>query len=153
MVLGTVVTYIVSPSGNAVLLFVGVAIAFTAVCTAAVMHRFKEQQQNVARKVQLQEDTESGVSWTNRSNSVARPEPSMTRKLLVCIIGGILLGLWNPLVTLAEKDPHGLTPFGEFVFYTAAVFLSSLVLVPLVIVFPLEGGRGDSVGEVFSKWP
>merc|ERR1711948_5825 len=79
----------------------------------------------------------------------------MLRKLIVCIVSGILLSLWNPFATLAEKDDHGvgLTPFGEFVAFAFAIALTSLVLVPAVIVFPLEGGRGESVRVVFSEYP
>merc|ERR1712232_1130980 len=80
----------------------------------------------------------------------------MSRKLLICILGGILMGLWNPLVTLAEQDDddgrHGLSPYGEFVWYTLAIVLSSLVMMPIIIMFPLEGGSGRSPGEVFGKY-
>lgn len=166
MVLGTVLTYIISPGdSNAALLFLGVFVAFVAVCTAALMHSLKEKQQTaklmedlVSQEQQRQEQLENadgGVASSKKSTQGSAGGPSMLRKLLVCIIGGILMSLWNPLVTLAEKDDngHGLTPFGEFVFYTLAVALSSLVLVPAVIVFPLEGGHGDSVAAVFSEYP
>eukprot|EP00933_Yihiella_yeosuensis_P007513 TRINITY_DN112589_c0_g1_i1.p1 TRINITY_DN112589_c0_g1~~TRINITY_DN112589_c0_g1_i1.p1 ORF type:complete len:252 (-),score=58.20 TRINITY_DN112589_c0_g1_i1:125-805(-) len=86
-----------------------------------------------------------------QARSVPKAEASMFRKLSVCVLGGILMGLWNPLVALAEK---GLSPFGEFLFFTLAILLSSIVYLPLIVCFPLEGGQGGDVREVLAgyKW-
>eukprot|EP00450_Noctiluca_scintillans_P032727 CAMPEP_0194550054 /NCGR_PEP_ID=MMETSP0253-20130528/95518_1 /TAXON_ID=2966 /ORGANISM="Noctiluca scintillans" /LENGTH=516 /DNA_ID=CAMNT_0039397489 /DNA_START=86 /DNA_END=1637 /DNA_ORIENTATION=- len=151
MVLGTVLSYVLKPSGNPLLLFIGVFVAFCAVCAAAVMHYFKEQQQSAARKVSLADNQSREEPLFGHGEPSSLSEPSMTRKLVVCIAGGILMSLWNPLVVLATNDP-GLSPYGEFVFYSAAVTVTSLFLVPLIIAFPLEGGQGDSPGAVLSKW-
>lgn len=147
MVLGTLLTYAISPSdtGKPVFLFMGVLLAFCAVCSAAFMHRLKEQQQRKARSPLMQVEALEAASDQDSA------EPPMGRKLLVCVLGGILMSLWNPLVTLAERDP-GLSPFGEFVLYTLATLLSSFVLCPLVIKFPLEGGPGQIVGAVLSQY-
>lgn len=149
MVLGTLLTYSVDHKGDPALLFSGVFVAFTAVCLAAFMHRLKEGQQQKAREIatELMEgggDVEVG--------SGPETEASMTRKLLICIAGGVLMSCWNYFTTLAESDP-GLTPFGEFFFYTLAVFLSSLLVVPLMILYPVEGTRGEAVGLVLAQYP
>lgn len=142
LVLGTVLTYVIKPSGDAALLFLGVFVAFCAVCAAAFMYRLKEQQQRDAR--------EKGAQAESYPVS-AKGEPTMTRKVAVCILGGVLMGCWNPIVALAGEDP-GLSPYASFVLFTAAIALSGMVLLPLVIAFPLEGGPGDSVREVLGKW-
>eukprot|EP00928_Gymnodinium_smaydae_P031457 TRINITY_DN23077_c0_g1_i2.p1 TRINITY_DN23077_c0_g1~~TRINITY_DN23077_c0_g1_i2.p1 ORF type:complete len:375 (-),score=38.18 TRINITY_DN23077_c0_g1_i2:409-1485(-) len=143
MVLGTVLTYIVSPSGNPLLLFFGVLVAFSAVCVAAVMHREKDKQQGNGSR-QGSADS-SLVSGSTRSTG-----PTMIRKLCVCIVGGVLMGMWSPLTASAEKEP-GLTPYGEFFFFTLAVVLSSMLLVPAMVVCPIEGGSGDSVGMLWEE--
>jgi glucose uptake protein len=158
MVLGTVLTYVINPSGNATLLFSGVAVAFCAVCLAAVMHWLKEEQQKQRTSSLMVDSTEAAqeactdTETISSGSAVSAQGPTMQRKLLVCILGGILMSCWNPLVALAEEAP-GLSPFGEFVFFTAAVQLTSLILVPLIIAFPIEGGKGMTLGEVLSEYP
>jgi len=145
MVLGTVLTYVIQPSGNATLLFFGVALAFCAVCAAALMHRLKEQQQR-----QVGEESSQGARDVSLVGAVHKP--SMTRKLVVCIVGGMLMSIFNPLVALAEKDP-GLSSYTCFAVFTFAALLSSLVLIPIVIRFPLEGGAGNAVATVLAQYP
>jgi hypothetical protein len=96
----------------------------------------------VAAKEPLTADAEAGET--------TKEDATMTRKLVICIGGGILMGLWNPLVALAEKD--GLSPYGEFVVFTLAIVLSSFVLIPLIIAVPLEGFKGQAVGPVLAAW-
>lgn len=143
MVLGTTLTFLLDPKSTSspALLFTGLAIAFAAVVTAAVMHSIKDKE--MAAKEPLTADAEAGET--------TKEDATMTRKLIICIGGGILMGCWNPLVTLAEKD-DGLSPYGEFVFYCLAVVLSSFVLIPLVIAVPMEGFKGQAVGPVLATW-
>lgn len=141
LVLGTAVTYAVKPSGNAVLLFSGVGVAFLAVCLGAVVHALKEQQQR----------QQGNVNFASEPLAPTEEGPSTARKVVVCIVGGILMGLWNPLVTLAEKD-GGLSPYGEFVFYTLATLLSSSVFVPLVLVCPIDGGKPVAIRDALAEY-
>lgn len=143
MVLGTILTYALDPTStnNPTLLFTGLAIAFVAVVTAAFMHSVKDKE--MAAKEPLTADVEGGEA--------TKEDATMTRKLVICIGGGILMGLWNPLVALAERD-DGLSPYGEFVIFSFAIALSSFVLIPLIIAVPLEGFKGQAVGPVFAAW-
>jgi glucose uptake protein len=148
MVLGTTLTYLEDPTKTTspALLFFGLAIAFAAVVTAAVMHSIKDKER--AAKEPLTADAEGGET--------AKEDATMMRKLVICIGGGILMGCWNPLVVLAEDNCNGqcagLSPYGEFVFYCLAVVLSSFVLIPLVIAVPMEGFKGQAVGPVLATW-
>lgn len=141
MVLGTLLTYALDPSEtkDPVLLFVGLSIAFLAVVVAAVMHSIKDKEK--AANEPLTADVEG--------RDISNPEPSMLRKLVICIIGGIVMGCWNPMVALSEKD--GLSPYGEFFFFSLAILLSSLVLMPLIIAYPLEGHGGKPVFSVLAQ--
>merc|ERR1719159_1787716 len=46
----------------------------------------------------------------------------------------------------------GVTPYTGFIFYTLAVVISNLVLIPAIIICPLEGGQGRAVKEVLSGY-
>jgi len=104
------------------------------------MHYIKDKE--MAAKEPLTADVEGGAT--------PKEDATMTRKLVICIGGGILMGCWNPLVALAEKD--GLSPYGEFVVYTLAVVLSSFVFIPMIIAVPMEGFKGQAVGPVLATW-
>lgn len=141
---GTILNYIISPGGNAALLFTGAAVAFLAVCATAYLNAVKDQQLAVNNKV---DDVEAKLTDSY--------EPSMARKLLVCIVGGLIMSCWSPFVTLATKtdgDNLGLTPFTEFIFFTLAVLVTNFALVPMIISCPIEGGAGKPVMEVLSGY-
>jgi len=152
LVLGTVVTYAIQEDkadSNAVLLFVGVFVAFAAVCAAAAVHRCKEQQLQSHRSTSADADE---VLFEQVPGESSSGEPSLARKLVVCIVGGILMGLWNPLVALAEAGDHGVSPYSNLIFYTLAVFLSSLAIAPLIIMYPIEGGKGSEVSSALYEY-
>ncbi|CAK0886345.1 unnamed protein product [Prorocentrum cordatum] len=122
LVLGTLVTYAVQPRGDFGLLLLGVVVAFAAVCMA---------------------------SWVQRLKAAAAPGggPSLRRKLAVCLTGGVLMGLWNPLATVAEAEPGGFLTL-----FTFAVLISSSVLVPLLLERPLEGGAGTPLAVALQEY-
>jgi len=123
-------------------LFSGLGIAFLAVVTAAVMHSIKDKEKEVDEP--LTADAEGGET--------TKKDASMARKLTICLVGGVFMGCWNPLVALAEDNGSGLSPYGEFVIYTFAVVISSAVLIPLIIAFPMEGFKGEAVGAVLGLY-
>jgi len=161
LVLGTLVTYVVKPSGSLPLLLAGVFIAFCAVCLASFVHKMKEEQLEAKKTAAGSVSPGTGnelpggeaglMAAEGGARDVKNAEPSFARKVLVCVIGGILMGLWNPLVTLAEEEP-GLSAYGELTIYTFATVLSSLFLVPLILTWPLEGGASTPVGGVLSEY-
>eukprot|EP00746_Dinoflagellata_sp_MGD_P147663 gnl/MRDRNA2_/MRDRNA2_79988_c0_seq1.p1 gnl/MRDRNA2_/MRDRNA2_79988_c0~~gnl/MRDRNA2_/MRDRNA2_79988_c0_seq1.p1 ORF type:complete len:402 (-),score=45.67 gnl/MRDRNA2_/MRDRNA2_79988_c0_seq1:266-1378(-) len=156
LVLGTLVTYAVQPSGNFVFLLLGVAVAFAAVCLAAYVQKIKDEQMS-ARGVskELESGITGGFSVRGQELMPTAPEvssdPSMTRKVLVCVVGGVLMGLWNPLVALAEKSP-GLSAYGELSVYTGMMFCSSLVLLPALLRCPIDGSTPMGVWLVLSEY-
>lgn len=162
LVLGTLITYAVSPSGSLPLLLCGVFIAFTAVCLASFVHKMKEDQLEAKKASTGGSRPATGnelpggeaglMAAEGGARDVQNAEPSFTRKVLVCVIGGILMGAWNPLVTLAEEEPDGLSAYGELTIYTFTMVLSSFILVPLILTWPLEGGASTPVGGVLSEY-
>jgi len=145
LVLGTLLSYVVQPSGSFGLLLLGVLLAFAAVCKAAFAQRLRDRQ----RAAEEGKGPRSGsgaaeaglVAEEGCPREVAPAGPSFARKVTVCVVGGVLMGLWNPLTALSEKD-DGISPYAETVFFTLASFLSSMALLPALLIWPLEGGAG-----------
>src|SRR5438445_2095385 len=90
MVVGVVSSYMLQPRGNAALLAAGVACAVSAVLLDGQAYRH-----------------------------LPRAARSASRKsILVCVVSGILMGLWAPFVTHAMTQGNALGPFCNCVFFT-----------------------------------
>merc|ERR1712039_10589 len=83
------------------------------------------------------------------------PKPSMLRKVVVCAIGGLFLGISNIGVTGATSDTFlvcNMSPYANQAFFSLGVFLMSCVMVPLVVAYPIEGGAGASLAARLSGY-
>jgi glucose uptake protein len=153
LVLGTLLTYAIQPAGNFGLLLLGVSIAFIAVCVASLVQMVKDKQ--LAKG-----GSNSGDARLVAAAEAGTPQrdvnagPSMARKLATCIVGGVLMSCWNPLVSLAlgdDKNP-GLSSYGELTLFTLAVVLSSMILLPIILTYPIEGGESTEVSRVIGEY-
>ena len=96
LVVGVVLNYILQPKGSALLLMSGVASALIAVIL-------------------------DGKAYA----SLARMGKSSSRKSIVlCVVSGVLMGLWSPFMTYAMTRGHSLTPYSAATFLTLGALLS-----------------------------
>ncbi len=99
LVVGVVSSYVLQPKGNAGLLAAGVACAIVAVIL-------------------------DGKAY----GSLPRAASAISRKsIIVCIVSGILMGLWAPFVTHAMTQGNILSPYSISVFFTLGALLSCFV--------------------------
>jgi glucose uptake protein len=96
LVVGVVLSYALQPKGNAVLLALGVSCALVAVFL----------------------DGKAYGSLANAGRSVSR------KSLIVCVVSGILMGLWAPFMTHAMTRGNPLGPYSAAVFLTLGALLS-----------------------------
>jgi glucose uptake protein len=111
LVVGVVSSYILQPKGNAGLLAAGVACAVVAVV--------------------LDGKAYANLSTTNRSVS--------KKSIIVCIVSGVLMGLWAPFVTRAMTRGNTLGPYSVAVFLTLGALLSCFVWNIYFMEKPLVG--------------
>jgi glucose uptake protein len=111
LVVGVVSSYILQPKGNAGLLAAGVACAVVAVV--------------------LDGKAYANLSTTNRSVS--------KKSIIVCIVSGVLMGLWAPFVTRAMTRGNTLGPYSVAVFLTLGALLSCFVWNIYFMKKPLVG--------------
>jgi glucose uptake protein len=111
LVVGTVLSYALQPKGNAALLGLGVICALVAVIL-------------------------DGKAY----GSLGRAEQSVSRKsVIVCVVSGILMGLWAPFLTRAMTTGNTLGPYSAVVFLTLGALLSCFIWNLYFMKHPLVG--------------
>jgi glucose uptake protein len=111
LVVGVVLNYILQPKGNGLLLMAGVACAFIAVIL-------------------------DGKAYGN----LTRVGKGASRKsIVVCVISGVLMGLWSPFMTYAMTRGHSLTPYSAATFLTLGALLSCFIWNIYFMKKPLVG--------------
>src|ERR1700740_758976 len=111
LVVGTLLNYILQPKGNPVLLALGVICALIAVIL-------------------------DGKAY----GSLGRAETSVSRKsIIVCVVSGILMGLWAPFLTRAMTTGNSLGPYSAVVFLTLGALLSCFIWNLYFMKHPLVG--------------
>lgn len=111
LVVGVISSYVQELRGNATLLAAGVLCALIAVVL----------------------DGKAYGSLAIAGRAVSR------KSLVVCVISGVLMGLWAPLVTHAMTTGHALGPYSVAVFLTLGALLSCLVWNIYFMKHPLVG--------------
>jgi glucose uptake protein len=111
LVVGVILSYVQEMRGNAVLLAAGVLCAVIAVVL----------------------DGKAYASLAIAGRSVSR------KSIIVCVVSGVLMGLWAPLVTHAMTTGNTLGPYSIAVFLTLGALLSCLIWNVYFMKHPLVG--------------
>jgi glucose uptake protein len=111
LVVGVVSSYALQPRGNSLLLALGVLFALTAVIM----------------------DGKAYAALGSAGRVVTR------KSIVVCVISGILMGLFAPFVTRALTTGHPLGPYSISVFFTLGALLSCLFINTFFMRHPLVG--------------
>ena len=110
LVVGTVLSYILQPKGILVLLASGVVCALIAVIF-------------------------DGKAF----GSLPGGRTASRKSIIVCIVSGVLMGLWNPFVAYGATRGNALTPYSSVVFLTLGALLSCLIWNTYFMKNPLVG--------------
>jgi glucose uptake protein len=111
LVVGVVLSYVQQPKGSLALLAAGVACAVIAVVL-------------------------DGRAYGSLASS---GKPTSRKSIIVCIVSGVLMGLWAPFATYAMKTGHPLGPYSIAVFLTLGALLSCLIWNVYFMKKPLVG--------------
>ncbi len=110
LVVGTVLSYILQPKGNLLFLAGGVVCALVAVVLDGKAFGTLTGGQSVSRK-----------------------------SIIVCIVSGVLMGLWNPFVAYGATRGNVMTPYSSVVFLTFGALLSCFIWNIYFMKKPLVG--------------
>ncbi len=111
LVVGVISSYAIQPKGNAALLAAGVICAFIAVVL----------------------DGKAYGSLAIAGRSVSK------KSIIVCVVSGVLMGLWAPFATRAMTHGNVLGPYSVAVFLTLGALLSCLIWNVYFMKKPLVG--------------
>ena len=118
LVVGVILSYALQPKGNATLLAVGVVCAVIAVVL----------------------DGKAYGSLASAGRSVSK------KSIIVCIVSGVLMGLWAPFVAHAMTTGNTLGPYSIAVFLTLGALLSCFIWNIYFMKKPLVGDPVDFSG-------
>ncbi len=110
LVVGTVLSYTLQPKGNLIFLGSGVTCALIAVIL-------------------------DGKAFATLTAGLTASRKS----IVICIVSGVLMGLWNPLVAYGATRGNPLTPYSSSVFLTLGALLSCFVWNLYFMKKPLAG--------------
>ncbi len=123
LVVGTVLSYILQPKGNLVFLGAGVACALVAVVL-------------------------DGKAF----GSLPGGHSASRKSIVICIVSGVLMGLWNPFVAYGATRGNALSPYSSVVFLTLGALLSCFLWNIYFMHKPLAG-EPVNFGGFFSGPP
>ena len=118
LVVGVILSYLLQPVGNPMILGLGVSLAVVAIVMDGKAYgRLKQGGEGASRK-----------------------------SIIVCVISGLLMGSFAPFVARALTTGHPLTPYSIAVFFTLASLLSCFVFNIYFMKKPLVGEPVDFSG-------
>jgi glucose uptake protein len=110
LVVGTLLNYILQPKGNLLFLAGGVACALIAVVL-------------------------DGKAF----GSLPGARMASRKSIIICIVSGVLMGLWSPFTTYGTTRGNALTPYSSVVFLTLGALLSCFIWNLYFMKKPLAG--------------
>jgi glucose uptake protein len=110
LVVGTMLSYILQPKGNLLFIAIGVACALIAVIL-------------------------DGKAF----GSLPGGRTASKKSIVICVVSGVLMGLWNPFVAYGATRGHALSPYSSVVFLTLGALLSCFIWNLYFMKRPLAG--------------
>ena len=127
LVVGAVSSYLISPKGNPLLLFGGIALVVAAIVFDAIAYRLRE---------------------ANR--------PAMSRRgIVISLIAGLLMGCFYPFVSKSMTGADAPGPYAAVFFFVLGVAACSIPVNYLLMRMPLDGGEPaamDGYWKARAKW-
>ena len=126
LVVGVIWNYFVNPQGNPSLLFTGVAMVVAAIILDGIAYRVHPAAKAAA------------------AGKAGRPEePGKIKKgILLSVVGGVLMGMFFPLVEIGKKGTNGVGGLGPYAIgfvFSVGVFLSTFVFNAYFLRKPVQG--------------
>jgi glucose uptake protein len=117
LVIGAVSSYVISPKGNSLLLFGGIALVVTAIVFDAIAYRLRENTRQAMSK----------------------------RGIIISLIAGVLMGCFYPFVSKAMSGENAPGPYAAVLFFVFGVAICAIPVNFLIMKMPLDGSKPASM--------
>jgi glucose uptake protein len=131
LVVGVIWNYFVNPQGNPLLLFAGVALIVGAIVLDGIAYRLHSRAKKSSKDASG-DDSSKGIR----------------KGILLSVTGGVLMGMFFPLVEIGKSGPRGLGPYAIGFVFSVGVFLSTFVYNAYFLRKPIQG-RALKFSEYF----
>jgi glucose uptake protein len=125
LIVGVIWNYIVNPQGNPYLLFTGVALIVGAIVVDAIAYRALAASRSVP----------------GDAADAAAKRAATWKGIRLAVVGGILMGMFYPLVEIGKTGPTGLGPYAVGFVFGLGVLASVFVYNLYFLRFPIEGPK------------
>jgi glucose uptake protein len=125
LIVGAVSSYLISPKGNALLLFGGIALVLAAIVCDAIAYRERE-----------------------------REKPAMSRRgVIISVVSGVLMGSFYPFVAKAMAGSDAPGPYAVAAFFVLGVAVCSLPVNCILMRRPLDSKEAVAMrGYIEAPW-
>ena len=117
LIVGAVSTYIISPKGNPILLFGGIALVTAAIVFDAIAYRLRETERAAMSR----------------------------RGIIISLIAGLLMGTFYPFVSKAMTIEGAPGPYAALLFFALGVAICAIPVNYFFMRFPLDGREPASM--------
>ena len=144
LIVGVIWDFAMNPVGNAILLFGGAVLVLAAMAVIGFAYIAYKDAVAAASKKAASIQADPRAKQTRRG---PRP-PGAVAGIVVSVVSGILLGFFPPVAGLASEGDNGVAAYGVTLLMAVGLFLSSFIISPFTINFPLSGASAR-IGEYF----
>jgi glucose uptake protein len=125
LIVSSLLHYITGPEGNTTMVFTGIALAALATVMALFSYRSLAMAKEIARmKAGEHRTLRPSISW---------------KGIFLCVLGGVLMGVLNPLITAATTGDTGMGPYSLALVFSAGMLFSTVVYDMFLMNLPLAG--------------
>ena len=154
LIVGSALGYFMNPGGSIILLAVGCAAVLGGITFNIMAFRqFSAMKAQAAAAARAAAAAELAASQTApaapvRSRKPGRKKATAGKVLLLAILGGILAGVFHPLLSFAQVGENGLGPYSAAMIFTIGMLMSTFVYNLFFMNLPVQGAAVD-LGQYF----
>lgn len=130
LIVGTILNYVLKPSGSPALLFGGAVVILMAIIVTAMAHGAHAKAKARAAA--------AAVPAGNRA-MLSKRASSPVKGIVIAVVSGILMGLFYPLVELSKMGDLGMGPYAAAFCFSVGVLLSTPLFNLFFMNLPVEG--------------
>jgi glucose uptake protein len=143
LIIGVVLSYLGHPVGNPLLLGFGcLAILGAIVFDSRAWRSYAARRSELAKEaaaLQAAQPAKSPTGQAAKSKLRTRKKASGFKGVMLAVTGGILMGLFYPLVELAKQGENGLGPYTIGLIFAVGVLFSTFIFNMFFMNLPVQG--------------